>query len=52
MYATLGTSEKSSTDVQLEQLVIAWGMAAGEQPSAQPLEIRIVGEQSDVAYEL
>lgn len=48
----LGISEKSSTDVQLEQFALAWGMAAAERPSAQPLRIRIIGEQGEVAYEL
>jgi hypothetical protein len=52
----LGASEKSSSDVQLEQFALAWGMAVAEQPasqaSPQPLRIRIVGERGEVAYDL
>jgi amino acid transporter len=48
----LGASEKSSTDVQLEQFALAWGMAVAEQPQPQPLKIRIVSERGEVAYDL
>jgi hypothetical protein len=48
----LGTSEKSSPDVQLEQFAMAWGMATSETGAEQPLTIQIVGEKSAVTYEL
>jgi hypothetical protein len=48
----LGASEKSSSDVQLEQFAMAWGMAVAEQATPRPLKIRIVGDKEDVAYEL
>jgi amino acid transporter len=47
----LGTSAKSSSDVQLEQFAMAWGIAMAEAPT-QSLAIRIVGEKEDVKYEL
>jgi hypothetical protein len=48
----LGASEKSGTDVQLEQFAMAWGMAVAEQPTTQPLRIRIIGGRGEVAYDL
>jgi len=48
----LGASEKSPTDVQLEQFAVAWGIAAGERSASQLLKIRIIGENEQVAYEL
>ena len=48
----LGTSEKSSTDVQLEQFAMAWGMAIAESSREQTLTIRIVGEKETLIYEL
>jgi hypothetical protein len=47
----LGSSEKSSSDVQLEQFALAWGMASSDGP-ADPLSIRIIGETTDVKFEL
>jgi hypothetical protein len=47
----LGSSEKTSTDVQLEQFALAWGMACGESPGA-PLTIRIIGRESEVNFDL
>jgi amino acid transporter len=47
----LGTSEKSSADVQLEQFAMAWGMAESE-TAGEPVTIRIVGEQGEVKFEL
>jgi hypothetical protein len=46
----LGASQKSNTDVQLEHFAIAWGMANSNGP-AQPLTIRIVGEQSEIRFD-
>ena len=48
----LGASEKSSSDVQLEQFALAWGMAVAEQPIPQQLKIRIIGERGEIAYDL
>jgi amino acid transporter len=48
----IGTSEKSSTDVQLEQFALAWGMAIADSPAEHRLSIRIVGEQTEEKYEL
>ena len=48
----LGTSEKSSADVQLEQFALAWGMAVGEGKSPRPLSVRIIGPQEEVKYDL
>ena len=47
----MGSSEKSSSDVQLEQFAIAWGMASSDVPG-HPLTIRIVGEQGEVKFDL
>jgi hypothetical protein len=48
----LGVSEKSDTDVQLEQFALAWGMAMAESSAPPPLSIRIVGSQGDIRFEL
>jgi amino acid transporter len=52
----LGASEKSGTDVQVEQFAIAWGMASAERDApgaaASPITIRVVGKESEVAYAL
>jgi amino acid transporter len=48
----LGSSEKSSTDVQLEQFAMAWGMAIADAPASPALTIRIAGEKETLTYEL
>ena len=48
----LGASEKSGSDVQLEQFAMAWGMAIAEGATSPSLTIRIVGEGDTVSYEL
>ncbi|HEV8605939.1 MAG TPA: amino acid permease [Tepidisphaeraceae bacterium] len=48
----LGTSEKSSAEVQLEQFAIAWGMAAAEGKSSRPLTVRIIGPQVEMKYDM
>src|SRR5437762_1270070 len=48
----LGTSEKSSTDVQLEQFAMAWGMATAEKGTSQPLSIRISGADQGLTHEV
>ena len=48
----LGISEKSSTDMQLEQFAVAWGMAMAERATEHPLTIRIVGAKEAVGFEL
>jgi hypothetical protein len=47
----LGTSQKSSTEVQLEHFALAWGMATSERDDL-PLRIRIIGDQHEVVFEL
>jgi amino acid transporter len=47
----LGSSEKTSVDVQVEQFAVAWGMASPE-TDAQPLRIRIIGENQEVKFDL
>ena len=48
----LGASEKSGSDVQLEQFAMAWGMAIAEGVTSPSLTIRIVGDGDAVSYEL
>jgi hypothetical protein len=48
----MGVSEKGDTDFQVEQFAVAWGMASADSPREQPLGIRIVGETTDVRFEL
>jgi amino acid transporter len=56
----LGSSEKISDDVLIEQFAVAWGMAAGaadapvhdRRPATAPMSIRIVGALEEVVYEL
>jgi hypothetical protein len=48
----MGTSEKTTPEVQLEQFAIAWGMAAAEGGSSRPLTVRIIGPQSEMKYDL
>jgi amino acid transporter/nucleotide-binding universal stress UspA family protein len=47
----MGSSEKTDPDVQLEQFALAWGMATSD-TGAQPLSIRIVGENEDLKFDL
>lgn len=47
----LGSSEKSSPDVQLEQFALAWGMASSN-GSAHPLTIRIIGDKGEMTVDL
>jgi amino acid transporter len=47
----LGSSEKTSSDVQLEQFAMAWGMAHSG-AAAEPLTIRIVGREGEVSFDL
>jgi hypothetical protein len=46
----LGSSQKSSTDVQLEQFAVAWGMATAEVPAVRALTVRIVSAESEVRH--
>jgi len=40
----LGTSEKSSVDVQMEQFALAWGMASAQSAAApQPITLHVIG---------
>jgi hypothetical protein len=48
----MGTSEKSRTDVQLEQFAIAWGMASAEGGHDGAVTVRIVGPETDISQEL
>jgi hypothetical protein len=48
----MGTSEKTSPEVQLEQFAIAWGMATAEAGSSRPLSVRIIGPQVEMKYDL
>jgi amino acid transporter len=48
----LGTSEKSSSDVQLEQFALAWGMATAEPGEARAITVRIVGADGELREEL
>jgi amino acid transporter len=47
----MGSSEKSTVDVQLEQFAIAWGMATSELPG-HSLTVRIISEQDEMAFDL
>ena len=47
----LGSSEKTSSDVQLEQFAMAWGMAHPG-AAAEPLTIRIVSREREVTFDL
>jgi amino acid transporter len=47
----LGSSEKTNSDVQLEQFALAWGMA-NSGGAAEPLTIRIIGGQDEVSFDL
>src|SRR6185436_1868155 len=47
----LGSSEKSSSDVQLEHFAIAWGMAISD-AGARSISIRILGATEDIRFEL
>jgi len=47
----LGSSEKTNTEIQLEQFALAWGMATSD-AAGQPLTIRIVGEKGELKLEL
>src|SRR4029078_9644041 len=48
----LGASEKSPTDVQLEQFAVAWGMASADASSGPRLTVRILGPQTEVRHAL
>src|SRR5690348_10032303 len=48
----LGSSEKSSSDVQAEQFALAWGMAMADRAGEHPLSLRILGQLSDAKFEL
>jgi amino acid transporter len=48
----MGTSEKTNTEVQLEQFAIAWGMATAEGGSSRPLSVRIIGPRAEVKYDM
>jgi hypothetical protein len=47
----MGSSEKISADVQMEQFALAWGIASSE-GTAVPLNLRIIGEQDETQVEL
>jgi amino acid transporter len=48
----LGSSEKSSSEVQAEQFALAWGMAMADRAGEHPLSLRILGQLSDAKFEL
>ena len=48
----LGTSEKVTGEVLVEQFALAWGMAMADHPGEQALTIRIVGPDRDEKFEL
>ena len=48
----LGSSQKTSADVQLEQFALAWGMANSAAGPAAPLTIRIIGEAREIKFDL
>jgi nucleotide-binding universal stress UspA family protein len=44
----MGASGKTSTDVQLEQFAIAWGMATADANVPREIAVRIIGPETDV----
>jgi amino acid transporter len=48
----LGTSEKASADVQMEQFALAWGMAGADASPLSGLLVRILGAGTEVRHAL
>ena len=48
----LGTSQKVSADVLMEQFAIAWGMATADRAAGARLVVRVLGPQTEVSHAL